>query len=262
MSTDFKPLPAMFAAHGSPMNTLELNPETRALREWGKRLPRPKLILALSAHWTTRGVRITGAEQPQTIHDFYGFPPALFAFQYPAPGSRAWAERIAALLAPLSPTLDEEWGLDHGTWSVLAHLYPDADVPVIQLSLDDRQPPEWHYALGQLLSPLRDEGVLIIGSGNVVHNLRTMDWQRPDYGDPAAKAFNDRIAQALSSVDHETLKHYLTLGSGARLAVPTPEHYLPLLTIAGLQRPGEPVTLFNDVMQYGTIGMLSCVVGA
>jgi 4,5-DOPA dioxygenase extradiol len=248
------PMPTLFLGHGSPMNTLDDNAFNRVWKDLGARLPRPRAILAISAHWFTRGMAVTAMERPETIHDFYGFPQALAEFDYPAPGDPALARRVAELLAPDTVTLDREWGLDHGAWSLLAHLFPAADVPVAQLSLDAARPPEAHLALGRRLRPLRDEGVLILASGNVVHNLARMDWRRPDAGYDWAERFNARIRRAIEEGDTAALTRLDD--ADADLSVPTPEHYLPLLYIAALADPDETPRFVNDALCYGGIGML------
>jgi 4,5-DOPA dioxygenase extradiol len=242
-------LPAVFFGHGSPMNALEDNPYTRAWARIGAELPRPRAILAISAHWYGKGTHVTAMERPPTIHDFGNFPPALHAFDYPAPGDPALAARVVELLAPLPVAADNGWGLDHGTWSVLAHVYPRADVPVVQLSLDETQPPSFHYALGERLAALRDENVFVIASGNVVHNLDAFRGARPVADDWAGR-FERRVRELASAGDGIALQRYDELGPEARLAVPTPEHYLPLLPILGTRRDGEPVTYPTQ----GTVG--------
>jgi 4,5-DOPA dioxygenase extradiol len=219
-------------------------------------------VLAVSAHWYTRGTLVTAEERPKTIHDFYGFPKALFDVEYPAPGDPALAERVRELLAPLRVQPDKSWGLDHGTWSVLVHVYPDAGVPVVQLSIDATQPPQFHYDLGRKLAPLRDEGVLVAGSGNVVHNLQVMR-RTPDAAafDWAAR-FEFGIRKALVEGDHDALVHFERFGEDARLSVPTPEHYLPLLYVAGLQQKGEAVSVPIDGIDLGSISMLTAIIGA
>jgi 4,5-DOPA dioxygenase extradiol len=254
-------MPALFLGHGSPMNALEQNSYTAAWRELGRTLPRPKAILAVSAHWYILGTAVTAMRLPKTIHDFGGFPQALFDMRYPAPGDPALAERVQALLSPLAVGLDQSWGLDHGTWSVLVHVYPDADIPVLQLSIDASQPAEFHYQLGARLNALRDEGVLILGSGNVVHNLRAINWNAAAPGYDWAQRFDRQIREHLLRGEHQPLVAYESFGSDARLAIPTPEHFLPLLYIIGLQQPGEPVRFATDGIQNGSISMLSVVVG-
>lgn len=256
--------PALFIGHGNPMNALERNANSLSWRGIGAGLPRPRAILAISAHWVTPGVSVTAMERPETIHDFGGFPRELFEFQYPAPGDPGLAARVAALLAPTPVGQAMDWGLDHGAWSVLAHLFPEADIPVIQLSLDGTRPPAWHFELARHLMPLRDEGVLILSSGNAVHNLRRMVWGRPEKCFDWAHRFNGQVRRALLDSDHATLVALISegdAGEDAHLAVPTPEHYLPLLYAAAQRREGEPIELFNDHIEYGSIGMLSCRVG-
>jgi len=253
-------MPVVFFGHGSPMNTLERNQYTEAWRRIGESIPPPKAILCVSAHWFTEGTAVTAMSRPKTIHDFYGFPQALFDVQYPAPGEPKVAARVRELLAPLEVGLDESWGLDHGTWSVLKHAYPKADVPVVQLSIDGTQPPQFHYETGRRLAPLRDEGVLIAGSGNVVHNLRLMQRGGGKAFDWAVR-FNDTIRQALAARDHRALVDFQNLGEDARLSVPTPEHYLPLLYIAGLQGADEAMSFPVDGYDLGSISMLTAVAG-
>lgn len=252
-------MPVAFFGHGSPMNTLDRNRYTEAWRKVGESIPSPKAIVCVSAHWYTEGTAVTAMGRPRTIHDFYGFPQALFEVQYPAPGQPELARRVRDLLAPVDVALDDAWGLDHGTWSVLKHVYPKGDVPVIQLSIDGTQPPQFHYDIARRLAPLRDEGILIAGSGNVVHNLRLMrpgaeafDW---------AVRFNEGIREALATRDHATLIDFEKLGADARLSVPTPEHYLPLLYIAGLQREDESMTFPVDGYDLASVSMLTAVAG-
>ena len=254
-------MPVVFFGHGSPMNTLARNRYTEAWRRIGAAAPKPKAILAISAHWCTRGTAVTAMVKPKTIHDFGGFPQALHDIQYPAPGDPALAARIRDLLVPQQLVMDESRGLDHGTWSVLAHAYPDADIPVVQLSLDATKPARYHYELGQRLAPLRNEGVLIIGSGNVVHNLMLM--QRVDAA-PAydwAIRFNDMVRDALALGNHRALIEYQLQGEDARLSVPTAEHYLPLLYIAALQAGDEAMAFIVDGYEAGSLGMLTAAAG-
>ena len=253
-------MPAIFFGHGSPMNAVEENRYTQCWRELAAAMPKPKAILAISAHWYTRGTAVTASAMPQTIHDFGGFPQALFDIRYPAPGDPALAGRVRDLLAPIDVQLDHSWGLDHGTWSVLVHAYPEADVPVVQLSIDATQTPAYHLALGRQLAPLRDEGVLIIASGNVVHNLRTMIWGEAPAYDWAVR-FNDTVRTHLLNDEPEQLALYPTWGDDARLAVPTPEHYLPLLYIVGSKHDDETISVAVDGMEGGSISMLTAVVG-
>lgn len=255
-------MPAVFFGHGNPMNALADNAYTQAWSGLGAALPRPRAILMISAHWYVPGTHVTAMKQPRTIHDFGGFPRALYDVRYPAPGDPALAERVRDVLAPAGATRDERWGLDHGTWSVLVHAYPDAGVPVVQLSIDEMLAPAAHYALAKRLAPLRDEGVLIAGSGNVVHNLHAYAWG----GHPVepfdwAVRFERRVRDALNAGDHEPLVDYEALGGDALLSVPTPEHYLPLLYVIATQQPGEPVTYPVEGGDGGSISMLSVRVG-
>jgi len=260
MSTTANRMPAIFFGHGSPMNTLEDNRYTQAWTRLGTMTGKPKAILAISAHWYTRGTAVTAMEKPKTIHDFYGFPQELFDVEYPAPGDPALAERVRKLLTPMNVGLDQSWGLDHGTWSVLKHAFPKAEVPVVQLSIDATQPAAFHYELGARLAPLREEGVLIAGSGNVVHTLRVMG---RDGGSPYdwAVRFNDYVRDALATQQYQRLVAYEEAGEDARLSVPTPEHYLPLLYVLGAQRPGETAAVAVDGLEIRSISMLSVTVG-
>jgi 4,5-DOPA dioxygenase extradiol len=254
-------MPAVFIGHGSPMNTLAHNEYTQAWSTLGRAVPRPTAILAISAHWYIRGTAVTAMQVPRTIHDFGGFPQALFDFQYPAPGSPALAQRVRELLAPLNVRADDGWGLDHGTWSVLAHVFAQADIPVVQLSMDATQPPAFHYELGKRLAPLRDEGVLMVGSGNVVHNLGLLNWKDGARAFDWAVRFNDTVRDRVLRSEHPPLVDYASLGDDARMSIPTPEHYLPLLYILGLHDEREPVAVAVDGIQNASISMLSVVVG-
>ncbi len=255
-------LPAIFFGHGNPMNALEENAYTRGWVDIGASIPRPRAILAISAHWYLPGTHVTAAARPRTIHDFGGFPRALYEVQYPAPGDAALVERVCDLLAPVAVERDERWGLDHGTWSVLIHAYPDADVPVVQLGIDETQPPAFHYELGRRLAPLRDEGVLIVGSGNVVHNLHAYAWGRhPIEQFDWAVRFEALARAALDAHDHTPLIDYERFGSDALLSVPTPEHYLPLLYVAGAEQPGDAVSYPVEGGDGGSISMLSVRIG-
>lgn len=255
-------MPALFLGHGSPMNALDDNTYTRVWESLAARLPRPKAILVISAHWLTRGTAVTAMSAPKTIHDFGGFPQALFDLRYPAPGDPVLASRIAELLTPFTEAavqLDQDWGLDHGSWSVLAKMYPDASIPVLQLSLDMRLAPQAHFALGQRLAALRDEGVLIMGSGNVVHNLRQLDMHSTGYD--WAHRFNDAIRETILSGQFEQVIDYPAFGYDADLAVPTSEHFLPLLYALGARVDGESIQILCDQIELGSISMLSLVLG-
>ena len=254
-------MPVIFFGHGSPMNTLAENRYTEAWRRLGASVPRPKAILCVSAHWYTHGTAVTAMERPETIHDFYGFPQALFDVQYPAPGDPGLAARVGDLLAPIDVQLDQGWGLDHGAWSVLVHAFPEASIPVVQLSIDGMQPPRFHYDVGRRLAPLRDEGVLVIGSGNVVHNLRVMRRGADTSPYDWAVRFNERVRDALAARDHDALIEYEAGGADAALSIPTPEHYLPLLYVAALQTPGEEMSIAVDGIEMGSLGMLTAVAG-
>lgn len=253
-------MPAIFFGHGSPMNALEENDFTRAWAALGRTVPTPCAILVVSAHWLTNGTAVTAMAAPPTIHDFGNFPQALFDMQYPAPGDPALAARIADLLAPTPVAQDTAWGLDHGTWSVLTHVYPDANVPVLQLSIDMRLTPEAHFALGRQLSTLRDEGVLLIATGNVVHNLRSMRFDgSPPH--PWAQRFHDCIRNAIVARDFDSVVHFARLGEDARLSVPSDEHFLPLLYILGAAHADDPVRALTDAVTGAAISMLTVAVG-
>jgi len=255
-------LPALFVGHGNPMNALQTNAWTGGWAALGRSLPRPRAVLSVSAHWYIEGTAVTAMDAPRTIHDFGGFPRELFAVRYPAPGDAALAARVQRLLAALAVSADQHWGLDHGTWSVLCHLFPQADVPVVQLSIDETQPPSFHYELGARLRPLRDEGILLLGSGDIVHNLHAYAWGRhPLEPYDWALRFETRVRELLKSCDHAPLIDYATLGRDATLAVPTPEHYLPLLYVLGASVAGEPVSFPVEGMDGGSVSMLAVQVG-
>ena len=255
-------LPAVFFGHGNPMNALDDNVWTRSWTALGASIPRPQAILAISAHWYLPGTHVTAMPRPRTIHDFGGFPRELYEVAYPAPGDRGLASRVRELLAPVDVTYDEHWGLDHGTWSVLVHAYPKADVPVVQLGIDETQPPAYHYDLGRRLAPLRDEGVLIVGSGNVVHNLHAYAWGRhPQQQFDWAVRFEALVRAALDAHDHTPLVDYERFGSDALLSVPTPDHYLPLLYVAGTEQADDTVTYPVEGGDGGSISMLSVRIG-
>jgi 4,5-DOPA dioxygenase extradiol len=249
--------PAVFIGHGSPTNALEVNRHTRAWSALGRGLAKPKAVLVVSAHWYVAGTAVTAMARPKTIHDFYGFAPELHTYEYPAPGEPVLAERVRAVLSGVDVELDEGWGLDHGAWSVLAHMYPQADVPVIQLSIDATKPASFHLQVGRKLAPLRDEGVLILGSGNVVHNLRVM--RRMDEAPPFdwAVQFNDTLRERVLARDSQALADLMQFGEAARLSIPTPEHYLPLLYVTGAARDDDRVEVLTDGIELGAISMLS-----
>jgi 4,5-DOPA dioxygenase extradiol len=252
---DVSRMPVLFLGHGTPMNALADNQWTRNWARIGAELPRPTAILAISGHWCTHGTGVTAMANPPTIHDFGGFPQALFDIQYPAPGDPALAARVRDLLTPTPVVMDQEWGLDHGTWSVLLKAYPAADIPVVQLSMDMRLPAAEHLALGAKLAPLRDEGVLIIGTGNVVHNLRARQRGEANAYDWAVN-FNDHIRASLVNGDRNALAQYLDFGEPARLSVPTPDHYYPLLYAAGAGGT-DATTIEVDAVIEGAMSMLS-----
>jgi 4,5-DOPA dioxygenase extradiol len=255
-------LPALFFGHGNPMNALERNAFTEGWAAIGAALPRPRAILCVSAHWYLPATAVTAVAAPRTIHDFGGFPRALYEVRYPAPGDLELARRVRALLAPTRVALDEGWGLDHGTWSVLRHVFPKADVPVVQLSIDETEPPAFHYELGRRLGPLRDEGVLVVGSGNIVHNLHAYAWGRhPAQPFDWAVRFEQQVRRLLESGEHGPLVDYESLGGDAVLSVPTPDHYLPLLYVLGTRAPGEPVGFPVDGIDGGSVSMLSIRLG-
>ncbi|HFZ8995674.1 TPA: 4,5-DOPA dioxygenase extradiol [Citrobacter freundii] len=257
-------MPALFLGHGSPMNALEDNVYTRAWRQLGETLPRPKAIVMISAHWYIRGTGVTAMAAPETIHDFGGFPQALYDVRYSAPGSAELTQRLIDLLAPVPVTPDKEsWGFDHGAWGVLIKMYPDADIPLVQLSIDSTKPAAWHMETGRKLASLRDEGVMLIASGNVVHNLRTARWHGDSSPYTWATSFNDFVKDNLcwrGPVAQHPLVNYLD-HEGGSLANPTPEHYLPLLYILGAWDGTEPIVIPTDGIEMGSLSMLSVQVG-
>ena len=258
-------MPVLFVGHGSPMNAIEDNEFSRGWKEIARKLPRPSTILCISAHWETAGSLVTGMDQPPTIHDFGGFPRELFEVQYPAPGSQRLARETIGAVKKVAIGIDREWGLDHGCWSVLRRMYPDADVPVVQLSLDSGIPARHHYELGRELAPLRDKGVLILASGNIVHNLgrialpRNGDFNSP-FGLPWALEASELFKTLIDSDRHDELIDYHSLGEAVQLAVPTPEHYLPLLYALALKGEDESISLFNDEAVAGSLTMTSLVI--
>src|SRR3954447_16293116 len=255
-------MPAIFFGHGNPMNALYRNAWTEGWGAIGRSVPKPKAILCISAHWYVPTLAVTSMERPRTIHDFGGFPRELFEYQYPAPGSPELAARVQQLLETEVYADERQWGLDHGTWSVLCHVFPDADVPVIQLSIDETEAPAFHYELGKRLAPLRDEGVLIVGSGNLVHNLHAYAWGR-HVVEPLdwAVRFEERARELMLAGEHGPLINYEAMGRDALLAAPTPDHYLPLLYVLAQQRAGEAVSFPVEGFDGGSISMLSIRIG-
>jgi 4,5-DOPA dioxygenase extradiol len=254
-------MPAVFFGHGNPMNALSRNRYTEAWAELGRTIPRPKAILAISAHWYVPRTGVTVSTAPETLHDFGGFPRELYDVQYAAPGDPELAHRVRQLLAPVAVTLDESWGLDHGTWSVLCHAYPRADIPVVELSIDETQPPSFHYAIGERLAPLRQEGVLIAGSGNVVHNLRAYAWGRDAEPYDWAVRFEQEVRDRILSGDARALIAYESLGPDAMLSIPTPEHFLPLLYVLAACQPSDAASFPVAGVDGGSISMLAVKLG-
>ena len=253
-------MPVLFIGHGSPMNGIEDNEFSQRWAQMANEIPAPKAVLVVSAHWFTRGTHITAMEFPETIHDFGGFPQALFEVQYPAPGNPELAKDTANLIHSTDVGLAHDWGLDHGAWTVVRRMYPDAKIPVLQLSIDYTKPPQYHYDLAKEIYELRKKGVLIIGSGNMVHNLRMVSWQNinnPGYGFDWALKMNDTFKELITSGTHDKLIKYENLGKEAMLAIPTPEHYLPLLYTLALQGNQDKVSFFNDKAVAGSLTMTS-----
>jgi 4,5-DOPA dioxygenase extradiol len=256
-------MPVLFLGHGSPMNAIEENEFVKGFRETGNNITKPNAILCVSAHWETRGTFVTSMEHPKTIHDFGGFPKELYEVEYPAPGNVALAKETKNLITNTTVGLDESWGLDHGCWSVVKHLYPRADVPVIQLSLDYYQTPQYHYDLAKQLAALRKKGVLIIGSGNMVHNLGMVAWDKmnEDYAYDWAKEASEKMKGFIKSGDHKQLINFSSQGKAFELAIPTPEHFLPLLYTLALKEENETISLFNDKPLAGSLTMTSVKIG-
>lgn len=257
-------MPVLFIGHGSPMNAIEDNAFSQRWQQMGKEIPTPKAVVVVSAHWLTKGTMVTAMPNPKTIHDFGGFPQALFDVQYPAPGSPELATEIQKLITNPAVELDHDWGLDHGTWSVVKHMYPEADIPVLQLSIDYYKPAAYHYELAKQLLKLRKKGVLIIGSGNMVHNLRMVAWDKlsePEYGFDWALEMNDIFKNKISNGFHKELIQYEKLHKAATLAIPTPDHYYPLLYILALQTDNDKVEFFNDKAVGGSLTMTSVKIG-
>lgn len=256
-------MPVLFVGHGSPMNAIEENEFVAGWRNIGKTIPKPNAILCISAHWVTRGTHVTAMEKPLTIHDFGGFPQELFEIQYPAPGSPELAKETKELISRTSVGLDEKWGLDHGCWSVLKHIYPNADVPIVQLSLDYYQDAQYHYELAKELSSLRKKGVLIVGSGNLVHNLKMIAWDKfnePEYAYDWAAESLDKMKEYILANDYKSLIDYKSQGNAFKLAIPTPEHYLPMIYALALKEENEKVSLFNDKTVAGSLAMTSLLI--
>jgi len=257
-------MPVLFLGHGSPMNAITENEFTQGWRDIGKTIPKPNAILCISAHWETRGTFVTAMEKPKTIHDFGGFPKELFAVEYPAPGSPEYALETKNTITKTTVGLDESWGLDHGAWSVIKHLYPAADIPVFQMSLDYYQSPQYHYELSKELSSLRNKGVLIIGSGNMVHNLGLVAWDKMNTSDFAfdwAAEASMKMKKYIGDNNHKELINYNAQGKAFQLAIPTPEHYLPLLYALALKENDENVSFFNDKAVAGSLTMTSIKIG-
>jgi len=253
-------MPVLFVGHGSPMNAIEENEFVQGWRAVGKTLPKPNAILCISAHWETKGTWLTAMEKPRTIHDFGGFPQELFDVQYPAPGDPELAKETRNIIKKTGTSLDEQWGLDHGCWSVLKRMYPLADIPVIEMSLDYSQPAQYHYELARELLPLRKKGILIIGSGNMVHNLRLVDWDKvsePGFGYDWAIEASEKMKKHILSNDHQSLINYREQGKAFNLAIPTPEHFLPLLYALALKEANDSIGLFNDKPVMGSLTMTS-----
>jgi 4,5-DOPA dioxygenase extradiol len=257
-------MPILFLGHGSPMNAIEENQFVEGFRKVGKTIPKPNAILCISAHWLTKGTKVTAMDLPPTIHDFGGFPKALFDVQYPAPGSPELAKETQQILSPIAVELDDSWGLDHGAWSVIKHLYPNADIPVIQMSIDYNQPMNYHFELANKLQSLREKRILIIGSGNIIHNLRMVDFANMDkdnYGYDWAIEVREKVNNFLLDGNYNPLIQYEKQSKAFQLAIPTPDHYIPLLYILGLQQKNEQLSLFNDKLVAGSLSMTSVKIG-
>ena len=255
-------MPAIFFGHGNPMNALQQNDWTLGWSVLGSSIPRPRAVLCVSAHWYLPATMVTANDAPRTIHDFGGFPHELYQVEYPAPGDPVLAQRVKELLKPLPVTLDSHWGLDHGTWSVLKHVYPNADVPIVQLSIDETQPAKFHFEIGRRLSLLRNERILIIGSGNLVHNLHTYAWGKhmPEPYDWAVR-FETTAKEIMNTGEFSSLINYESLGSDALLSIPTSDHYLPLLYVLGTKQDGEPISFPVQGVDGGSISMLTIRIG-
>lgn len=257
-------MPVLFIGHGSPMNGIEDNDFSNRWKQLAKEIPVPKAVIVVSAHWMSRGTKITAMDFPQTIHDFGGFPDELFNVQYPAPGSPTIAKETASIIHSTQVEMDHDWGLDHGTWTIVRHMYPDANIPVLQLSIDYTKPPQYHYDLAKELHELRKKGILIIGSGNMVHNLRMVAWNKlneKEYGYDWANQINNTFKEHISSGTHDMLINYELLGKEAKLAIPTPEHYIPLLYTLGAKSKKDDISFFNDRAVGGSLTMTSVRIG-
>ena len=257
-------MPVLFVGHGSPMNGIENNAFSQTWKDLPKQFPTPSAVICISAHWLTRGTYITAMDHPKTIHDFGGFPDALFQVNYPAPGNAALAKETSKLFQSTQVGLDHDWGLDHGAWTVIRHMYPNANIPVLQLSIDYHKPASYHYQLAKELSVLRSKGVLILGSGNMVHNLRMVAWDKiniPDFGFDWAIEMNELFKEKISNADHQPLLKYESLHKAAMLAIPTPDHYFPLIYTLGLQQGNEEIKFFNDSLVAGSLTMTSVRIG-
>lgn len=256
-------MPVLFLGHGSPMNAIEENEFVANFRRLGNELVRPNAILCISAHWETNGTYVTAMQNPPTIHDFGGFPQELFEVQYPAPGSPQLAKQTKAIITKTNVGLDDKWGLDHGAWSVIKHLYPNADIPVIQMSIDYTQPAKYHYELAKELNGLRTKGVLIVGSGNMVHNLRMVSWKRLNevYAYDWTIEANEKMKHFIVNEDHKSLIDFKSQGKAFELAIPTPEHYMPLIYTLALKTKNEEITIFNDKPVGGSLTMTSVKIG-
>src|SRR5690606_19946719 len=256
-------MPVLFLGHGSPMNAIEENEFVANFRRLGNEMVRPNAILCISAHWETNGTYVTAMQNPPTIHDFGGFPQELFEVQYPAPGSPQLAKQTKAIITKTNVGLDDKWGLDHGAWSVIKHLYPNADIPVIQMSIDYTQPAKYHYELAKELNGLRTKGVLIVGSGNMVHNLRMVSWKRLNevYAYDWTIEANEKMKHFIVNEDHKSLINFKSQGKAFELAIPTPEHYMPLIYTLALKTKNEEITIFNDKPVGGSLTMTSVKIG-
>ena len=257
-------MPVLFIGHGSPMNGIEDNPFSRKWTALAKEIPTPATVLVISAHWLSKGTRITAMDFPKTIHDFGGFPQELFDVQYKAPGSPQLAKETASLFASTHVELDHDWGLDHGAWTIVRHMYPEANIPVLQLSIDYTKGPQYHYDLAKELQSLRRKGVLIMGSGNMIHNLRMVAWNKlgeEEYGYDWAHSMNSRFKELIGNGHHDKLIQYEKLGKEALLSIPTPEHYWPLLYTLGLQEGKDDIAFFNDKTVGGSLSMTSVKIG-